>query len=92
MKKSRRKISLIVLFMLCCTVFGFIHTGNVSATESLQEKIIRFTDSDILDNDTITIRAFAANVKSGAYRNPQYLNGYPITDVIKKEALCQMLG
>ena len=89
---QRKKVSTIIFILLACClmvlIFPSILKANAeSVNETLEQKIVRFTDSDYLDGDsTTTIKQFAANYKAQNYRPAgyEYYNDYPVTNIMSK--------
>lgn len=87
-----------ILAVLCCVIAAFsfavfvsdgVKTANADiSAETLEEKIVRFTNSDLLDGepeDGVTIRDFAVKYKRFEYVPAGYnTTNYPITDILSK--------
>lgn len=88
---KNRIIMLGVLFLLALSVlFGIINMSTTQAfadSETLEQKIVRFTSSDLLDGEQeggTDIRTFATKYKKDEYRPAGYTGSYPITEIISK--------
>lgn len=93
MKIKTRKNTIFVCMLLgLLLIIGtvFYTQGTVSAkaeTETLEQKIVRFTNSDLLDgeaNNGETIQSFAVKYKTGFYRPNGYDYAYPVTNILSK--------
>lgn len=87
-----------ILAVLCCAIAAFsfavfvsggVKTANADIlAETLEEKIVRFTNSDLLDGepeDGVTIRDFAVKYKRFEYIPAGYnATNYPVTDILSK--------
>lgn len=91
--RKQKAVLCVVIAFLTCIAIGLIAMRSdekpkaESVTETIEQKIVRLTDSDYLDGDnTTTIRDFAEKYKKGEYRPSGYDEyvSYPVTDIVDK--------
>lgn len=86
---NKKTIIISLLFVLSLTLFAVLNISTTYASaesETLEQKIVRFTSSDLLDGEQeggTDIRSFAQKYKNDEYR-AGYTGSYPITSIISK--------
>lgn len=87
---NKKTIIISLLFVLSLTLFAVLNISTTYASaesETLEQKIVRFTSSDLLDGEQeggTDIRSFAQKYKNDEYRPAGYTGSYPITSIISK--------
>lgn len=85
-----------IICLTCAVIPQFKVKADDTVTETLEQKIVRFTDSDLLDGETeggVNIRDFAKKYKKGEYRPTGYgsQDNYEVTGIIGKVIPIELL-
>lgn len=89
-------VSMFIICLTCAVIPQFKVKADDTVTETLEQKIVRFTDSDLLDGETeggVNIRDFAKKYKKGEYRPTGYgsQDNYEVTGIIGKVIPIELL-